>query len=81
VSAEEVLYTSPLMYRVLREPGGALVIEVVVGGMAMMAVRVRLSAEESAAYAREGNAYSDRLAREIMGNPRFGGRAYDAPDG
>ncbi|MCX4242279.1 hypothetical protein [Paraliomyxa miuraensis] len=78
--SEEVLYRSPLMYRVLREGSGALVIEVVVGGMAMSAVRVRLHATEADAYAKEGSHFSDRLAREIMANPRFGGRAYDAPD-
>lgn len=78
MSSEEVLYQSPLMYRVLREAGGALLIEVVVGGFAMSAVRVRLDAQEEAAYAREGSAYSDRLAREIMARPAFDGRAYDA---
>jgi hypothetical protein len=78
MSSEEVLYQSPLMYRVLRDAGGALLIEVVVGGFAMSAVRVRLDAREEAAYAREGSAYSDRLAREIMARPEFDGRAYDA---
>lgn len=79
MSDEEVLHQSPLMYRVLRETGGALAIEVVVGGVAMVAVRVRLNAEEAAAYAEQGSRYSDRLAREIMANPPFHGRSYDAP--
>lgn len=77
--SEEVLYQSPLMYRVLREAKGALVIEVVVGGIAMSAVRVRLDPSEAQAYEREGSRFSDRLAREIMANPKFGGRAYDPP--
>ena len=77
MSDEQVLYQSPLMYRVLREGGGGLVIEVVVGGMAMTAVRVRLDAQESEAYTREGSTFSDKLAREIMGRPKFGGRAYE----
>jgi hypothetical protein len=78
MSTEEVLYQSPLMYRVLREGSGALVIEVVVGGIAMSAVRVRLDEREAQAYAREGRRFSDRLARQIMADPAFGGRAYDA---
>lgn len=80
MSSEEVLYQSPLMYRVLREASGATVIEVVVGGIAMSAVRVRLDAQEAAAFARDGKAFSDPLAREIMAQPAFGGRAYDAPE-
>lgn len=78
MSAEQVLYQSPLLYRVLREASGALVIEVVVGGIAMSAVRVRLDAQEAEAYAREGSSFSDQLAREIMARPTFGGRAFDA---
>jgi len=78
VSAEEVLHQSPLMYRVLRESHGALVIEVVVGGIALYTVRVRLNAEESAAWAREGSRFGDRLAEAIMADPKFGGRAYEA---
>jgi hypothetical protein len=77
VSDEQVLYQSPMMYRVLREPSGGLVIEVVVGGMAMSAVRVRLDTQEVEAYTREGSSFSDKLAREIMARPKFGGRAYD----
>jgi len=79
MSDEQVLYVSPLLYRLLREADGALVIEVVVGGFAMSAVRVRLTAEEAQAYAREGPAWADRLARDIMARPSFDGRAYDAP--
>ncbi|WP_408888778.1 hypothetical protein ACJ2CR_30270 [Myxococcus faecalis] len=79
MSAEHVIHQSPLLYRVLREERGGLVIEVVVGGVAMTAVRVRLTAEEARAFGREGPAYSDRLARDIMARPSFGGRAYDAP--
>jgi hypothetical protein len=75
VSREQVLYQSPLLYRVLREEDGTLSIEVVVGGIAMSTVRVRLTAQEEEAYAREGSAFSDRLAREIMAWPSFGGRA------
>jgi hypothetical protein len=80
MSAEEVLHQSPLMYRVLREGGGRIVLEVVVGGVAMYTVRVRLDEAEAAAYAREGSSYSDRLARDIMARPDFGGRAYEVPD-
>jgi len=80
VSAEEVLHQSPLMYRVLREASGKLVIEVVVGGIAMYTVRVRLDDEEAASYASEGSRFSDRLAKEIMANPKFGGRAAEVAD-
>jgi hypothetical protein len=75
VSQEQVLYQSPLLYRVLREEDGALSIEVVVGGIAMTTVRVRFTAQEAEAYAREGSAFTDRLAQEIMAQPSFGGRA------
>jgi hypothetical protein len=77
VSNEQVLYQSPLLYRMLREESGALLIEVVVGGIAMSAVRVRLDAKEAEAYAREGSTFSDGLARAIMAQPSFGGRAFD----
>ncbi len=77
MSEEQVLYQSPLLYRVLREASGALLIEVVVGGIAMSAVRVHLDAQEAATYAREGARFSDRLAREILARPGFGGRAFD----
>jgi hypothetical protein len=66
---------------VLREEGGALLLEVVVGGIALSSVRVRLTAQEAEAYAREGTAFTDRLASEIMAEPSFGGRAFDGPDG
>jgi hypothetical protein len=79
VSDEEVLIQSPLLYRLVRDSSGALTIEVVVGGIAMSAVRVRLDAQETAAYAREGQAFADRLARAIMADPPFGGRAVDVP--
>jgi hypothetical protein len=75
VSDEEVLIQSPLLYRLLRAPDGTLTLEVVVGGIAMYEVRVRLDAAEAAAYAREGRAFADRMARAIMANPAFGGRA------
>jgi hypothetical protein len=81
VSQEEVLYQSPLLYRVLREEDGTLLIEVVVGGIAMSAVRVRLTSQEAEAYAREGSAFTDRLAREIMARPSFGGRAKEVENG
>ncbi len=77
MSEAQVLYQSPLLYRVLREASGALLIEVVVGGIAMSAVQVRLDAQEAATYAREGTTFSDRLAREILARPDFGGRAVD----
>jgi hypothetical protein len=79
VSDEEVLLQSPLLYKLVRDANGALIIEVVVGGIAMSAVRVRLDARETAAYAREGQAFADRLAQAIMANPPFGGRAVDVP--
>jgi hypothetical protein len=74
VSAEEVLLQSPLLYRVLRGPEGALFIEVVAGRIAQFEVRVRLTPEEAAAFAREGRAFTDRLAQAIQANPSFGGR-------
>ena len=79
MSDEEVLLQSPLLYRLLRERSGGLIIEVVVGGIAMSAVRVRLDAQETAAYAREGRAFTDRLAQAIQADPPFGGRAVDVP--
>ncbi|WP_309893477.1 hypothetical protein [Archangium sp.] len=79
MSDEEVLLQSPLLYRLLRDRSGALLMEVVVGGIAMSMVRVRLNAEETAAYAREGQAFADRLAKAIMADPPFGGRAVDVP--
>ena len=79
MSDEEVLIQSPLLYRLVRDRSGALTIEVVVGGIAMSAVRVRLDARETAAYAREGQAFADRLAQAIMADPPFGGRAVDVP--
>jgi hypothetical protein len=79
LSDEEVLLQSPLLYRLLRERSGGLIIEVVVGGIAMSAVRVRLDAQETAAYAREGQAFTDRLAQAIQADPPFGGRAVDVP--
>jgi hypothetical protein len=77
MSDEEVLLQSPLLYRLLRDRSGALLLEVVVGGIAMSMVRVRLNAEETAAYVREGQAFADRLAKAIMADPPFGGRAVD----
>jgi len=79
VSQEEVLIQSPLLYRLLRDPSGALLLEVVVGSIALSAVRVQLNAHETAAYAREGPPFVDRLAREILANPPFFGRAVDVP--
>jgi hypothetical protein len=79
VSDEEVLLQSPLLYRLVRDRSGALTLEVVVGGIAMRAVRVRLNAQEMASYAREGQAFADRLAKAIMADPSFGGRAVDVP--
>lgn len=75
MSEEEVLYQSPLLYRLLRAPDGTLTLEVVVGGIAMYEVRVRLDAQEVEAHAREGSAFTDRMARAIMADPHFGGRA------
>jgi hypothetical protein len=78
-SKEQVLHQSPMLYRLVREPSGALIIEVVVGGMAMYEVRVRLEPDEVAAWEREGSQFSDRLAQAITADPKFGGRAY-SPD-
>nr|WP_242588670.1 hypothetical protein [Corallococcus macrosporus] len=63
------------MYRVLREKGGALSIEVVVGGIVQFEVRVRLNAEETGSFHREGRAFADRLAQAILADPPFGGRS------
>ena len=79
MSDEEVLIQSPLLYRLVRDRSGALTIEVVVGGIAMSAVRVRLDARETAAYAGEGQAFAERLAKAIMADPPFGGRSVDVP--
>ncbi|MCA9680852.1 MAG: hypothetical protein KC431_24115 [Myxococcales bacterium] len=73
--SEQVLHQSPMLYRLLREAGGDLAIEVVVGGIAMDEVRVRLEPDEVAAWEREGSRFSDRLAAQITANPSFGGRA------
>jgi hypothetical protein len=77
--SEEVVHQSPMMYRLLRD-GDELILEVVVGGIAMSAVRVRLSADEAQSYADEGSGFCDRLAAAITADPRFGGRSYPAPD-
>jgi hypothetical protein len=77
--SEQVVYRSPMMYSILRD-GAGLLIEVVVGGFAMSAVRVRLSADEAAAYEREGSKASDRLAAAITADPPFGGRSVPAPE-
>ena len=79
MSGEEVLLRSPLLYKLVREASGGLAIEVVVGGIAMSTVRVRLDEREAAAYAQEGQAFTDRLAQAIMANPSFGGRSVDVP--
>lgn len=79
MSDEEVLIQSPLLYRLLRDRSGALSIEVVVGTIAMYEVRVRLDAQETADYHREGRPFADRLAQAIMADPRFGGRAVKVP--
>jgi hypothetical protein len=79
MSDEQVLLRSPLLYKLVREASGALVIEVVVGGIVMYAVRVRLDEQETAAYAREGQAFTDRLAQAIMADPPFGGRSVEVP--
>jgi len=78
MSDEQVLYRSPMLHRLLREADGQLVIEVVVGRMAMSAVRVRLDAHEARAWTEEGGAFADRLAAKITADPKFGGRAYPA---
>ena len=74
--SDDVVFQSPKMYRVLRE-GGQWVLEVVVGGIAMYAVRVRMTADEVAAFHRDGHA--DGLAKAVMADPKLGGRAYNAP--
>jgi hypothetical protein len=79
MSGEEVLLRSPLLYRLVRDASGGLIIEVVAGGIAMSAVRVRLNAQETTAYEREGQAFTDRLAQAIMADPPFGGRSVDVP--
>ncbi|WP_375759669.1 hypothetical protein [Corallococcus exercitus] len=79
MSDEEVLLQSPLLYRVLRGKDGALSIEVVVGGIVQFEVRVRLNAEETESFQREGRAFSDRMAQAIMANPPFGGRSVKSP--
>lgn len=77
--SEQVVYRSPMMYSILRD-GAGLLIEVVVGGFAMSAVRVRLSEAEAEAYEREGIEASDRLAAAITADPPFGGRSVPAPE-
>ncbi len=80
MSDEEVLHQSPLLYRLLRAPDGSLTLEVVVGGIAMYEVRVRLTPQEVESYAREGNAFADRMAQAIMADPPFGGRSVRASE-
>ncbi|QSQ25210.1 hypothetical protein JY651_09880 [Pyxidicoccus parkwayensis] len=80
MSDEEVLYQSPLLYRLLRAPDGGLTLEVVVGGIAMYEVRVRLTPDEAQSYAREGTAFIDRMAKAIMADPPFGGRSVRASE-
>ncbi|KFE66569.1 hypothetical protein [Hyalangium minutum] len=76
MSGEEELFRSGAwMYRLLRAADGTLILEVVVGTIAMYEVRVRLNEDEAAAYAREGTAFTDRMAQDIIANPRFHGRA------
>jgi hypothetical protein len=70
---EELLRNNAWMYRLLRAPEGTLILEVVVGGMAMYEVRVRLTEEEAATYAREGADFIDRMAKDVIANPRFYG--------
>lgn len=77
MSGEEVLIQSELLYKLARAPGGALFIEVVVGGIVQSAVRVFLDEKETESYRREGRTAANRLARSIMANPPFGGRATD----
>jgi hypothetical protein len=79
MSGEQVLLRSPLLYKLVRDASGGLILEVVVGGIVMSAVRVRLDAQETAAYEREGQAFTDRLAQAIMADPPFGGRSVDVP--
>lgn len=79
MSGEQVLLRSPLLYKLVRDASGGLIIEVVVGGFAMSAVRVRLDERETAVYEQEGQAFTDRLAQAIMADPPFGGRAVDVP--
>lgn len=76
MSSEEELYKSPLLYRVLRKPEGALVLEVVVGGIFMSTVRVELDDAEASRYAQLGAQFADRMALQIMSEPTYGGRAY-----
>jgi hypothetical protein len=76
---EQELFSSPMMYRLLRQSDGRLALEVVVGGMAMSTVRVELTPDEAAAYAREGQAATDRLAQSISANPSYFGRASRVP--
>ena len=73
-----ILHNSPMMYDVIREASGALVIEVVVGTIALYTVRVRLDASEQASFEREGAIFSDAMARAIMSNPVYNGRSYPA---
>lgn len=79
MTGERVLVQSPLLYKLVREAGGALVLEVVVGAAVLRSVRVRLDAGEEEAYAREGQAFVDRLARAVMADPPFGGRSVEVP--
>lgn len=75
MSGQQVLYQSPMMHRLLRNSDGSLVLEVVVGGMAMHEVHVTLSAEEVRGWEREGKGYIDRMAAAIVADPDFDGRA------
>lgn len=67
---EELLRNNAWMYSLLRTPDGALILAVVVGTIAVSELRVRLTEEEAARYARDGADFIDRMAKDVISNPR-----------
>ncbi|BBO33991.1 hypothetical protein [Lacipirellula parvula] len=65
---KEVLRNCGGMY-ILFEDGGAYVLSVMVGGIAMYEMRVRLNATEVAGYRDEGEEFVGTLADQIARDP------------
>jgi hypothetical protein len=68
--ADRVIYEKEGWHRLLDQ--GGLVLEVLIGTVAAYVVRMRLSDEEQDRYRREGAAYIDELARDVLTHePRY----------
>jgi hypothetical protein len=68
----KVIYESEQMYKLLDDGKGGLVLEVVCGTAAMYAVRMSLTDAEKQKYGKEGAAWLDGLAADVVKNePRY----------